>query len=199
MLTLAQRKTYDIISDYFHEQGYSPTLDEIAQRRGITSRGTVHRDVQALVTEGLIRIVPNRKRSIELCEAANERRFLPLLGKIAAGRPIEAIPDQRTVDIANIFLKDNHYALQVEGDSMIEEGIFDGDVVVCKQAVTADDGQIVVALVDQCEATLKRLRRNADRSVTLVPANPHLHPMTYAADRVQVQGVYIGLLRFLTP
>lgn len=199
MLTLAQRKTYEIISDYFNEMGYSPTLEEIAKRRGITSRGTVHRDVQALVAEGLIRIVPNRKRSIELCESANERRFLPLLGKIAAGRPIEAIPDQRTVDIANIFLKDNHYALQVEGDSMIEEGIFHGDVVVCKQAVTAEDGQIVVALVDKCEATLKRLKRNDDRSVTLFPANPHLRPMTYEADRVQVQGVYIGLLRFLAP
>ena len=126
------------------------------------------------------------------------RRFLPLLGRIAAGQPIEAISDQRSVDIANIFLRENHYALQVKGDSMIEEGIFDGDVVVCKHANVADDGQIVVALVDDREATLKRLRRNQDRSVTLFPANPHLQPMTYPADRVQVQGIYVGLLRFLS-
>lgn len=198
MLTLAQRKTYEFIRQFIDEHGHSPTLAEIAKARGISSRGVVHRDVQGVIAEGLIRVIPNRKRSIELCESANERRFLPLLGRIAAGQPIEAISDQRSVDIANIFLRDNHYALQVKGDSMIEEGIFDGDVVVCKHADVADDGQIVVALVDNREATLKRLRRNHDRSVTLLPANPHLKPMTYPADRVQVQGIYVGLLRFLS-
>lgn len=198
MLTLAQRKTYEFIRQFIDEYGHSPTLAEIAKARGISSRGVVHRDVQGVIAEGLVRVIPNRKRSIELCESANERRFLPLLGCIAAGQPIEAISDQRSVDIANIFLRENHYALQVKGDSMIEEGIFDGDVVVCKHSDVADDGQIVVALVDNREATLKRLQRNHDRSVTLFPANPHLKPMTYPADRVQVQGIYVGLLRFLS-
>lgn len=198
MTTLRERETLDFIKSFFDEYGYSPTMAEIADGIGIKSRGVVHRYVSALKSSGHISITPNKHRNIVLMPALEQDGLLPLLGRIAAGRPIEAIPDRDTVDIANIFLQENRYALEVKGDSMIEEGILDGDIVVCQRANTANNGQIVVALVDETEATLKRLRRNRDNTVTLVPANVEYSAMTYDADRVRIQGVFVGLLRFLT-
>lgn len=195
--TLRERDTLAFIKDYIAENGYAPTMAEIADGIGIKSRGVVHRYVTALRDAGDICITPNKHRNIELMPELAQNGKLPLLGRIAAGRPIEAIPDRETVDLANIFLRDNHYALEVRGDSMIEEGILDGDVVVCQQASVANDGQIVVALVDDSETTLKRLRRNRDRTITLLPANVEYTAMTYSSDRVRIQGIFVGLLRFL--
>ena len=176
------------------EHDYAPTAAEIAQGIGIRSRGVVHRYLKCLVEAGLIRLLPKRHRNIELLMASTDYS-LPLVGVIAAGQPIEAIEQQETIDVASIFLGECRYALKVKGDSMVDEGIFDGDIVVCERAQSADSGQIVVALIDQEEATLKRLFHNEDESITLVPANPSHHPMIYPSDRVEVQGIYVGLLR----
>ncbi len=196
MLTLSQRRTHEFIKVYFAEHGCSPTAAEIAKGIGIKSRGVVHRYLKALAQAGHIALTPHRHRNITLQELFTEPTCLPLVGTIAAGCPIEAIPQEESIDVANIFLGANRYALKVKGDSMIDEGIFDGDVVICEKCDTADDGQIVVALVDQAEATLKRLQRNADNTITLHPANPQLKPMIYSADRITIQGIYIGLLRW---
>jgi repressor LexA len=193
MLTVSQQKVYDFIQKFIKEHQHSPTMAEIAKGIGITSRGVVHRYVAALAQEGLINIIPGHRRNIQLLSPSN---CLPLKGRIAAGSPIEAIPDNETLDIVNIFLGKNRYALKVKGDSMIEEGIFDGDIVVCEHCEDAADGKIVVALVDNQEATLKRIKYNSDHTITLIPANQKLKPMTYPEDRIAIQGIYIGLLRF---
>jgi len=199
MLTMSQRRTHEFIKKFFEEHGYSPTAAEIAEGIGIKSRGVVHRYLKALVQAGHIALTPKRHRNISLLTSVQElftgAVSLPLLGTIAAGQPIEAIPQQESIDVASVFVGANRYALKVKGDSMIDEGILDGDVVICEKHDSATDGQIVVALIDHEEATLKRLQRNADQTVTLIPANTQLHPMIYAADRVTIQGVYIGLIR----
>lgn len=124
------------------------------------------------------------------------RFHIPLLGKIAAGKPIEAISDEQEFDLSNLFTGKQLYALQVQGDSMIEEGILDGDKVICEQRDTANNGDIVVALIDQESATLKRFKSNQDGTITLIPANHTLTPVTYMAERVQIQGILLGVVRF---
>lgn len=199
MLTLSQRKTHEFIKAYFAEHGHSPTAAEIAEGIGIKSRGVVHRYLKALAQAGHIALTPNRHRNISLLSSIQDAFTgtvsLPLVGTIAAGCPIEAIPQQETIDLASVFLGTNRYALKVKGDSMIDEGILDGDIVICEKRDTADNGQIVVALIDQEEATLKRLQRNLDNTVTLHPANSQLKPIIYLADRITIQGIYLGLLR----
>lgn len=194
MLTVSQRKVYEFIKAYVEHHQHAPTMAEIARGIGIKSRGVVHRYVSALANEGLITIIPGHRRNIKLNHTSGGG--LILKGKIAAGSPIEAIADHETLDIVSIFLGANRYALKVKGDSMIEEGIHDGDVVVCEYCESPAEGKIVVALVDNQEATLKRIKYNRDNTVTLIPANSNLSPMTYARDRISFQGIYIGLLRF---
>ena len=195
MLTLAQHNVYRFIQDFIEKNQYSPTTAEIAEGIGIKSRGVVHRYLKALVDAGHIDLEPNRKRNIRLKEENKMDYQLPLLGKIAAGMPIEAVQDNESVDIASMFLTPGRYALRVKGNSMIDEGIHDGDVIICQHADSARDGQIVVALVDNEGATLKKLRRNRDATITLMPANSEHHPQTYACDRVRIQGIFVGLLR----
>ena len=195
MLTLAQHNVYRFIQDYIDKNQYAPTTAEIAAGIGIKSRGVVHRYLKALEEAGKIVLEPNRKRNIRLKKEQEMSYQLPLLGKIAAGLPIEAVQDNESVDIASMFLSPGRYALRVKGNSMIDEGIHDGDVIICQHADSARDGQIVVALVDNEGATLKKLRRNRDSSITLVPANNNHEPQTYACDRVRVQGIFVGLLR----
>ncbi len=196
-LTDRQQKTYDFLCAYIAHHGVSPKLREIADHLGIQSRGTVHRYLSALVEAGLIAVVTDRARGIELLGAAGEfRRFtLPLVGRIAAGLPIEAIPDHDEIDLSEFFIRPNRFVLKVTGESMIEAGILDGDMVVVEKSSTARDGEIVVALINNEEATLKYLRRNADRSITLEPANREFKPMRYPADRVQIQGIVVGQFR----
>lgn len=195
MLTASQSKTYQFIQQYIRKHSYSPTMAEIARGIGIKSRGVVHRYVHALAKQGLIQVLPNRKRNIQLLARTSSKWVLPLLGKIAAGKPIEAISDDQTIDVAEILLGSGRFALIVQGDSMIEEGIHSGDMVICKHADTADNGQIVVALVDNEQATLKQLRRNADNTVTLIPANTTMSPVTYPAEQVTIQGIFVALVR----
>lgn len=195
MLTLSQQKTLDFIKKFLRIKGYAPTASEIANGIGITSRGVVHRYLKALQEAGELHLLPNRHRNIQLVNRVSPK-VLPLVGCIAAGQPIEAIAEHESINITEIFLGENRFALRVKGDSMIDEGIFDGDIVVCEHASTARDGQIVVALIDQEHATLKRLKRENNELITLLPANRALKPMLYESSRVTIQGIYIGLIRF---
>lgn len=198
MLTDRERQVYDFIRAYVARHGYAPKLNEIGQQLGIHSRGTVHRHVRAVREAGLIAVEPERSRGIRLRrgKAAAVRPYvLPLLGRIAAGRPIEAIPGEDEIDLSEFFVNSNRFVLKVMGDSMIEDGILDGDMVIVEKREHAENGDIVVALIDGEDATLKRLQKNRDGSVTLRPANVRLTPMRYAGARVRVQGVVVGQFR----
>jgi repressor LexA len=194
MTTPAQQRLLNFIRQYLAREGFAPTLTEITLGLGLRSKGAVHKQVQALAQAGAIRLLPGRKRGIELLEDT-QPFTLPLLGRIAAGCPIEAIPGQDTLNLAEFLLGPDRFALRVQGDSMIEAGILDGDTVIIRHQDSADDGAIVVALIDNEEATLKRLRHLDDDRIMLLPENSRLQPMVYPAQRVAIQGVLVGQLR----
>ena len=195
-LTKRQKEIYDFLREYLEREGYAPSLEEIGAHFGLSSVATVHKHVQNLVAKGLLRKTWNRSRSIEIIEAESAAaREIPLLGAVAAGMPIEAIatPDSIAVPQEIVGRKDC-FALRVRGESMIEDHILDGDVVILEARKTPHDGETVVALVERDEATLKRFYRDGGK-VRLVPANPALVPLVYPAENVEVQGVVVGLLR----
>jgi len=196
-LTDNQRKVLDFIQGYVAVNEVSPKLQEIAEGIGITSRGVAHRYVQALVDTGFLETNSGKHRGIRLLqpEPVRSETVLPLLGKIAAGKPIEAIAGQDEIDLSNFFGA-NSYAIRVQGESMIDAGIMDGDIVVIEFRETANDGDIVVALIDEEEATLKRFKRSQQgRYIKLIPENSEMEPMVYEAERVRIQGILIGQLR----
>lgn len=199
MLTLAQQRAYKFIKQFIAEHGYAPTVMEVAQGIGIKSKGVAHRYILALQEAGKLVLQQGRHRNIELIDDDSETGSsggqIPLLGKIAAGSPIEAIAENEVLDVNALFAGENRYALRVQGDSMIDEGIFDEDLVICEHCSAANDGDIVVALVDDGEATLKTLKNNRNGTVSLIPANPNLSTMIFEAERVQIQGRFVGLLR----
>ncbi len=198
MPTDRQRDVYDFVRAYLARHGHAPKLREIGQALGIRSRGVVHRHLHALESEGLVAIEPDIARGVRLKVRGRSGAppfTLPLLGRIAAGQPIEAIEGQDEIDLSEFFVNRNRFVLKVQGDSMIEDGILDGDMVIVEKRDTADNGAIVVALVDGLEATLKRLQKNRDGSVTLHPANRALAPLRLAAARVRIQGVVVGQFR----
>jgi repressor LexA len=208
-LTDRQRQTYQFIKAYIRKNGYGPKLVEIAAELGIRSRGTTHRYLNALVAMGLVEVLANKSRGIRLCHsntsstaskkstksAQSTRPVLPVAGMIAAGKPIEAIPGTDHIDLSEFFISDNRFVLRVQGDSMIEAGILDGDMVVVEQCQAASNGTIVVALIDQEEATLKRIKNNNDGSVSLLPENTSMKPLRYPASRVSIQGRIVGQFR----
>ncbi len=196
MPTDRDRQIYDFVHAYVARHGYAPKLREIGQAVGIRSRGTVHRHLRALESEGLLTIKPDIARGARLKGRTPTASYtLPLLGRIAAGRPIEAIEGQDEVDLSEFFVNRHRFVLRVQGDSMIEDGILDGDMVVVEKRESADNGEIVVALIDGLEATLKRLQKNRDGSVTLHPANRRLNPLRLSGARVRIQGVVVGQFR----
>lgn len=198
MATDRNHEVYDFVLAYTARHGYAPKLREIGQALGIRSRGVVHRHLRALEAEGLVAIEPDVARGVHLRTRlrASTRRFtLPLLGRIAAGQPIEAIPGEEEINLSEFFVNHNRFVLKVQGDSMIEAGILDGDMVIVEKRDTADNGEIVVALIDGLEATLKHLQKNRDGSITLQPANAALAPLRLSAARVRIQGVVVGQFR----
>jgi repressor LexA len=197
MATDRERDVYDFVRRYTRRHGVAPKLREIATHLGISSRGVVHRYLKGLEAEGLIEIDPDRARGVRLTSPASRStaRTLPVLGRVAAGRPIEAIPDESEIDLSQFFTGPNRFVLRVAGDSMIEAGILHDDVVIVESQSTARTGDIVVALIDREEATLKYFRRNPDGSITLTPANRAMRPMRFPAARVAIQGVVVGQLR----
>jgi repressor LexA len=196
-LTDKQRLTLDFIERYVARHTVPPKLQEIAEGIGIRSRGVAHRYVQALIDAGFLTMNNGKHRGIQLLKTNPHRPefILPMLGKIAAGKPIEAIPGEDEIDLKNFF-GHNNFAVRVQGDSMIEAGIMDGDTVIIEFRETANDGDIVVALIDESETTLKRFKRShKGRYIKLIPANKDMEAMVYEASRVRIQGVLIGQLR----
>jgi len=196
MLTQLENRILRFIRGFIAQHGYGPTLTEIGAAMGIKSKGTVHRYVQSLKNKGVLEHVERGWRGIRLAgESPLHSTTLPLAGRIAAGHPIEAIPDQEELDLAALFIADDHYALQVKGDSMIDMGILDGDWVIVQRTDTARDGDVVVALVDGENATLKRFKRLPGGNILLIPENADLAPMEYPPERVRIQGRLVGQMR----
>ncbi|UVO53190.1 transcriptional repressor LexA [Sphingomonas sp. SUN039] len=221
MLTRKQHELICFINDRLAETGVSPSFEEMKDALDLKSKSGVHRLISALEERGFIRRLPNRARALEvtklpeggvtkapvakpdnviempkrLPQPANDIIELPLHGRIAAGMPIEAMERDTTLPVPAALLgPGEHYALEVSGDSMVEAGILDGDYALIRKTSTARDGEIVVALIDENEATLKYFRPDGAR-VRLDPANAAYEPQVYGAHQVQVQGKLAGLLR----
>jgi len=202
-LTRRQQEIYEYLCEHLPKLAHPPTLDELCDALGLKSRGSLHKQIQALIGAGLIEPMNNLRRGIRLTEnisAANDdlatdETELPMYGFIAAGQPIQAIANPETMSVPPSLRTPNPcYVLQVKGDSMIEEGILDGDWVVIEQRDQARNGEIVVALVDEEEATLKRLEKKTDE-VVLHPANSSMSSMHFHPGQVRIQGVLVGQMR----
>ena len=196
MVTPLQHKIYDFIQRYLGVHGYSPSLTEIARGIGISPKSIslISRGIHALEEAGWISFHKKGYRNIQIMSDENDYA-LPLMGRIAAGVPIEAIENRQTVDLSTLLKGKGHFVLEVKGDSMVDEGILDGDFVICKQGKEVREGDIVVALIDAQDATLKRISYKIHGHITLIPANSTMKPKAYLPQRVQIQGVFVGLLR----
>jgi repressor LexA len=192
-LTPRQREVFELIRSLITNRGYGPTVREIGEEFGISSPNGVMCHLKALEKKGLITREPNMSRAIQITEAFKEDRGMPLVGQIAAGNLSEAIEQADRFDFEDWFpQRKNQFALKVKGDSMIDAQITDGDVVVCKRARTAHKGDIVVAITDEGEATLKYWYPEANR-IRLQPANASMKPIY--SKSAQVLGVVVGVVR----
>ena len=207
MLTFQQEKLLKFIIDYQKNNNVTPSFDEMKDGLDLKSKSGIHRILSALEERGYIKKLNNRARAIEIIKNVNlidtesgknknNIISIPILGKIAAGLPIEAISDNTNyIELPETLLKKGEYfILNVEGDSMIEAGIFDGDQVVIRKANDANNGEIVVALIDNNEATLKRIFKRGQQ-VALQPENSNYKTVIYGPDRIQIQGVLKHLIR----
>jgi len=214
MLTAKQRELLMFIDQRLGQTGISPSFDEMREALDLKSKSGVHRLISALEERGFIRRLPNRARALEVMKLpelrpnatvtqlrpaapapANDTVELLLAGRIAAGTPIEALQGTETFPVPAALLgPGEHYALEVSGDSMVEEGILDGDFALIRKTETARDGEIVVALVNNEEATLKTFRREGNM-IRLDPANRQYEPQRYRPEQVQIQGRLAGLIR----
>lgn len=195
-LTRRQQEILEFLRYYLEENACSPTLEEIADHFGLASLNGVYKHLQVLQERGAIRRLSNRPRSIQLVDEDKEREpTLPLLGMVAAGRPIEAISNPEEIPVPGTFLtRPNNFVLQVTGDSMIDEQIRDGDFVIVEKRERAENGEMVVALIDGEETTLKKFYREG-KAIRLQPANALLSPIYVDEERLQIQGVVVGLIR----
>ncbi|MGH7457515.1 MAG: transcriptional repressor LexA [Longimicrobiaceae bacterium] len=197
-LTKRQREILDYLGGFIDDHGYSPSYDEIARHFRLRSLATVHEHLTNLARKGYLRKEYNRSRSLEPTPPARTTAGpvrLPLLGLVAAGAPIEAVVDRETVSIpADMIRRGHNYVLRVQGDSMIDEQIRDGDLLVVNTRESAENGEVVIALVGGDSATVKKFFREGHR-IRLQPANERLAPMYFDEREVQVQGVVVGVIR----
>jgi repressor LexA len=196
-LTKRQREILDYLNDFIQQHGYAPSLEEIGRRFGLSSLATVHKHLTNLQEKGFIKRAWNRSRSVELVSSRLGGRALelPLLGYVAAGVPIEAVVGSETIAVPEDLVgKRDTYVLRVKGDSMIDEQIRNGDYVIVEDRSTAENGEMVIALLNGSDVTLKKLYREHGH-IRLQPANPAMQPIIVQADQVQIQGVVIGVMR----
>ncbi|MDH5477515.1 MAG: transcriptional repressor LexA [Nitrospinota bacterium] len=197
-LTKRQKLVYDYISDSIKQNGYAPSIVEIGERFGLSSPATIHKHLINLESKGLIRRQKNMSRAIEMVEEQTTHSStceVPLLGMIAAGVPIETYPVEETISVPESMMgRGRTYVLKVKGESMIEEQIRDGDYVIVDEASSANNGDTVVALVNNDCATLKKFYLE-NGNVRLQPANSSMAPIIAPAEQVTIQGIVIGLLR----
>jgi repressor LexA len=201
-LTRRQRQILDFITEFIDEKGYSPTLQEIGRAFGLSSVATVHKHVSHLVEKGYVQRGWNQNRSLEPVphsRSSEETVDLPLLGRVAAGAPIEAVEEDESLGVPASFLgRGPSFALRVRGDSMIDEAIRDGDYIIVEQRDEARNGETVVALLEGEEVTLKTYFLEEDR-VRLQPANPALQPLLLDPAQVRIRGIVVGVLRRYAP
>ena len=195
-LTRRQRHIYDYLRDHASQWPDPPTLDQLCEALGLQSRGSLHKHIQALVAAGLVEAMDGKHRGIRLAQnpsaQANE---LPFLGKIAAGLPLDAYEVPDTIEVPAFMLgREPSFVLEAKGDSMRDAGILDGDLLVIARRTYAQNKDIVVALVDGSETTLKRIEQQPGK-ITLHPANDDFEALSYPPERVQIQGVLIGQMR----
>jgi repressor LexA len=204
-ITKRQREIYDFIARFVAERGYSPSFEEIGEGTDLSSLATVHKHITNLEKKGLLKRDYNCSRSIDLLPprgalkkslavAASMGAELPLMGRIAAGRPVEALENPETISLADFTRSKEVFVLQVKGDSMQDEAILDGDYILVEKTSAVRNGEIVVALVDGTESTLKRIYKEGDK-VRLQPSNAAMQPVIVPAAAVQIQGRVIGVLR----
>ena len=206
-LTRRQKQVYDFLAGFVEEHGYSPSFEEIGEGLGLSSLATVHKHVSNLEQKGLLKRDYNRSRSIDLVKprgrmkqalvgavAGGSGLTLPLMGRIAAGRPVEALENPESISLADFTRSKDVYVLQVTGESMQDEHIVDGDYVLVEKTKAVRDGEIVVALVSNYETTLKRIYREGE-TIRLQPSNGTMQPIVVQAAEVEVQGRIIGVLR----
>ena len=196
-LTKRQREILDYLQEFIQQHGYAPSLEEIGRRFNLSSLATVHKHLTNLEEKGFIKRAWNRSRSVELVSTRLGARAveLPLLGYVAAGAPIEAVVGTESLAVPEALVgKRDSYVLRVKGDSMIEEQIRDGDYVIVEDRRTADDGEMVIAMVNGADVTLKKWYLEQGH-IRLQPANPAMQPMILELDQVQIQGVVIGVMR----
>ena len=195
MLTKLEEKILQCITRQITLNGHAPTLVEIGDLVDIKSKGTVHRYIDSLIRKGHLHRTGRSWRGLRLTGEQSRRLLvLQFMGRIAAGQPIEAIPEQLEINFSEMLMGEGRYVLEVKGDSMIEAGIFNGDFVIIQERSIANNGDIVVALIDNGEVTLKKLRKHGDR-VELIPENQSMVPMIYPAERVHIQGVVVSQVR----
>lgn len=202
-LTRRQKQVLDHIVHFIDRHGYSPSFEEIAVGLKLTSLATVHKHLQTLEKKGFIRRGYNRSRSIEVTQlprpvkeqVARHAVDLPLMGRIAAGQPVEAIENPETLSLGDFVRGGNVFVLEVKGDSMVDDHILEGDYIIVEQTENANNRDIVVALVGGGDATLKRFFREANGKVRLQPANSQMEPIVLPAKDVKIQGRVIGILR----
>jgi len=204
-LSRRQREIFYFLRDNYENFAYPPTLDELCAQLGMASRGSLYKHITALIAAGLIEpFAGNRQGGIRLTAQAQHdapapEHVLPFVGSIAAGRPIEALETLSYMVVPDALKSDKPcYVLQIKGDSMIEAGIFDGDWVVIEQRNYAGNGEIVVALIDNSEATLKYIEQTPEK-VLLLPANAGMAVLSYRPEQVEIQGVLIGQMRSYRP
>jgi repressor LexA len=203
-LTKRQREVYDYLADFIARNGYSPSFEEIGEAMGLSSLATVHKHLNNLEEKGLLKRDYNRSRSIDVLPPKGSLKKsmavapppleLPLLGRIAAGRPIEAVENPETLSLSDFTSSKDVYVLRVMGESMQDEHIVEGDYVIVEKSESARNGEIVVALVNKDDATLKRIYHEGENT-RLQPSNAKMQPIIVPSRAVQVQGRVIGVLR----
>lgn len=197
-LTKRQREILDYLNEFIQQHGYAPSLEEIGHRFNLSSLATVHKHLTNLQDKGFIRRSWNRSRSVELLPSRSGGRAveLPMLGYVAAGMPIEAVTSGESIAVPESLVagRRDTYVLRVKGESMIDEQIRDGDWVVVEDRKSADNGEMVIALVGGQDVTLKKFYREAGR-IRLQPANSTMQPIYVDPDGVQIQGVVVGVMR----
>jgi repressor LexA len=194
-LTKRQKQLVDYLEHYIAEHGYAPTLAEVGQYFGLSSLATVHKHLKNLEGKGFIRRMHNHSRALEIAGRTESARSIALLGRVAAGAPIEAIEGQDTITVPEEFVRrDSTFCLRVAGQSMIDEGIRDGDYIIVESREAANPGETVVALIDG-EATVKKYYPEDGGRVRLQPANPTMEPIYVSEENLLIRGVVVGLMR----
>jgi repressor LexA len=198
-LTKRQSEILTFLQGYIRDHGYAPSFEEIAEQFGFQSLATVHEHLTNLERKGYIQRTHNESRAIEVLPPKGQAvaSEIPLLGKVAAGTPIEALMQQETLAVPDTLLprRGPNYALQVQGSSMIDEHIVDGDFVVVHSQQNADNGELVIALINGSEATVKRFYREPGGWIRLQPANSTMQPMRFQERDILIQGIVVGVIR----